>query len=83
MTKATIPLAEAEAARLRYAASDAAHAQRDASDRARLIEAARVFQELREQLEALEPTITRYCELAWADGLLLRPAPEEINGDDE
>lgn len=79
----SIPLAEAEATRLRYAASDAAQLQRHAADRTRLIEAAQVFQELREQAEALAPMIARYCELSWADGVLLRPADPETAGDDE
>lgn len=79
----TLPLYEADATRLRNAERDADYAQREADERVRLIEAARAFQKLREKAEVLAPELARYCELAWCDGLLLRPAPEEVEGGDE
>lgn len=75
--EASIPLAMAEATRLGSVARDVAQLQRYAADRVRLIEAGQVFQELRRQVEALAPNIARYCELSYADGVLLRPADRE------
>lgn len=79
----SIPFAVAEVTRLSHAARDASQLQSEATERLRLIEAAEVFQELREHVEALAPKIARYCELSWADGILLRPADPATEGDDE
>ena len=76
----TIPLVIAEAAQLAHAARDASQLQTDAANRLRLIEASQVFHELREQFEALAPKIARYCELSFADGVLLRPADTDTEG---
>ncbi|HCE27673.1 MAG TPA: hypothetical protein DET46_01690 [Comamonadaceae bacterium] len=78
--EASIPLAMAEAARLGRAALDVSQLQMYAADRVRLIEAAQVFHELCGDVEALAPKIARYCELSYADGVLLRPIDTDAVG---